>query len=210
MERNMEAELIIEKLCSIGKTLVFGGFVRDLIFFGIESDDIDIITEVPENQVLKLFNEEQIKVVGKTTKVIMIGQTTIKSCDNIEQELSKSDLTINSMSMCFKTGEIFDPYGGLQDLKNRIIRFVNDPNERISEDPCRIIRACRFAAKFDFMFAVKTLKCLTANSNKVNYIDKERIRLEIMKSMKIQKASNFFHALHTINALQYIFPSIEG
>lgn len=221
-------EYIIKKLCEYGfPTYLVGGAVRDL-FLGYEPKDEDIVTQALPEIVIKIFNDHEIKTVGQSFLVVLVDDIEVATfrtercrglsdknlevyvADTIEEDLSRRDLTINACALCIYTGEIIDPFNGLKDLNNKMIRFVGDPEKRIFEDPNRIIRACRFLALLDGKFETKTEEALKYYSHMLAaYVHPERIRLEVLKAMKIQKASLFFKALHDIDALQYIFPSLE-
>jgi putative nucleotidyltransferase with HDIG domain len=134
----------------------------------------------------------------------------ISVAKTIGEDLSRRDLTINAMAICQHTGEIIDRFGGKEDLRHKIIRFVGNPEKRIYEDPNRIIRACRFLALIEGTFDEGTKEALKKYSYFIKeYVDVERIRLEILKSMNYRKPSIFFLALHEIDALKYIFPTLD-
>jgi tRNA nucleotidyltransferase/poly(A) polymerase len=114
------------------------------------------------------------------------------------------------MAFCPYNGDIVDEFGGLDDLRNKTIRFTGNPKERIEEDPCRILRACRFLAMLEGRFAPETLSGLRKNGHLVKkYVAPERMRLEIIKSLKCAKPSLFFDALHDIGILGNISPGFE-
>ena len=208
------------------KAFTVGGCVRDKIL-GIESDDIDIVTEARPEQVIALFRDKKIAEVGKSFGVVLVddievatfrhdvytdNDLTVKYADTIEEDLSRRDITINAMAYCESTGEVIDLHNGRDDLKNRIVRFVGNPIERIKEDPCRILRACRFLSKIHGQFDAKTLRGLRwgVQTDRIKEIAPERIRIEILKAMKVKNASTFFGALHTIGALKLILPSLNS
>ncbi len=223
---------IIKRLCDHGcQTYLAGGGVRDMLS-GEEPKDFDIVTAATPDTIIKLFHDCKTASVGKHFGVVLVngyevatfrrisrydkpgtdvlGNTTIFA-RTIQEDLSRRDFTINAMAYCEFTGEIIDEYGGRSDLARHIIRFVGDPQKRIDEDPHRIIRACRFLAKFQGEFDLETRSALEKNAHLIKYaVAPERIRMEILKAMELEKPSLFFIALHTIDALQYIFPSMVG
>ncbi len=218
---------IIKRLCTHNfETYIVGGSIRDILS-GIEPEDFDIATKATPDEVMKLFNDCITKQVGKSFGVILVEgyevatfrfdkynglECIVSFANSIHEDLSRRDFTINSLAYCEKTGDIIDDYGGRDDLKNKIIKFVGNPTIRIEEDPVRIIRGCRFLAKLNGTFEVKTLKALKSavKNNYIKDIAPERIRLEILKAMKIHKASKFFTALHEIGALKFILPSLDS
>lgn len=218
---------IIHRLCDNGfKTYIVGGAVRDILD-GRQSADEDIVTSATPEQLQALFPDHQLKMVGKSFGVTLIDGVEVatfrtdkysgldaKKClvefvDSLEKDLARRDLTINAMAFCEKTGDVIDPFNGQSDLKRGVIRFVGNPEDRIYEDPNRIIRACRFLAKIQGSFDCATFEALSTHATLVrDNIAKERIRIEILKALELPKPSLFFMALFDIGALQYIFPSM--
>jgi putative nucleotidyltransferase with HDIG domain len=206
-----------------------GGVVRDYLL-GKEAKDIDLCTNAKPEQIEKIFYDKTICYVGKNFKVTIVDNIEIatyrldrqeqffnaKYCTpqyatTIEEDLARRDLTCNAIAINAITGDIIDPYEGRKDLEQGIIRFVGDPYERIKEDPCRILRACRFLAAIEGTFTKETLEALTTCAHHVNTdVELERIQLEILKVLTVKTPSIFFSALQTIGALKYIFfPMVE-
>ena len=217
---------IVRRLCDNNcDTYIVGGGIRDMLL-GNNPDDYDVVTEATPDKVLELFKDCKVKQVGKSFGVILVegyevatfrhdrykdSKCIVSFADTIHEDLGRRDLTVNAMAFCELTGELIDDHGGREDLEKRIIKFVGDPHERINEDPCRILRACRFKAKIDGTFDLDTFSALNIAvvwHEKLKEVAPERIRLEILKAMKIPKASIFFEALHEIGALEYILQSL--
>jgi len=224
----MIVEEIINRLTSHAFEVYYvGGMVRDHLLHK-KAKDIDLCTNARPDQIIKIFSDKKLCVVGKTFKVVIVDGIDIatyrldrqerlfnaKYCvpeyaDNIEDDLSRRDLTCNAMALNVITGELVDPFGGKNDLKRGIIRFVGNPYDRIKEDPCRILRACRQLAHIEGSFSVSTLRALTDCAHYVkDHIEPDRIRLEILKAMTVKTPSIFFSALYLIGALKYIFPEM--
>jgi tRNA nucleotidyltransferase/poly(A) polymerase len=223
----MDTITIINRLCDCGfDAYITGGAVRDVLA-GLPMKDEDIVTNATPSQLKELFTDCKVEEVGKSFGVTLIDGIEVapyridkyqglndKACEvkfveTLEEDLARRDFTINSMAWCQFTGEVIDPFGGREDLKKKIIRFVGNPKDRIYEDPNRIIRACRFLAKLDGAFHCETFNVLQEHAHYVrDHVAKERIRLEILKAMELPNPSKFFQALFEIGVLDYIFPSM--
>lgn len=225
MTDDSKANAIIKKLCENGwDAYVVGGAARDILN-GETPGDFDVVTNASYEDIRLLFRNSKISVVGVSFKVCLIDGIEVSTyrkplaggdafyhrnsgtANSIHEDLSRRDLTINSMAFCPHTGEIVDDFGGMIDLKNRIIRFTGVPDDRIREDPCRIIRACRFRAKFEGGFEEQTFISLKKNAPLVKkQVAPERIRLEIIKAMGYQSPGIFIDSLYEIGVLQDILP----
>jgi tRNA nucleotidyltransferase/poly(A) polymerase len=208
---------------------IVGGAVRDMLLGnGYKPKDWDIATSANPGQIKETFaylKPEHVKQIDASFPVVLVagveiatyrqdfydvGVTTgTKKVKTIEEDLSRRDLTINAMAMD-KDLNVIDPFDGQKDLEKGIIRFVGDPAQRIYEDPCRIIRACRFLAAIGGGFEIEAFIAL---KNAVQYgkynVPPERVRLEILKAMQYEHASKFFIALHDIRLLKTIFPALD-
>lgn len=222
-----QAEFIINRLRKHGYDAYFsGGAVRDL-FMEITPYDFDVVTNARAEQIQEIFSDQKFKNVGKAFQVCIVNNIEVasyrkdryyglsdKNCEielanTVEEDLERRDLTINSMAFCPYNSKLIDPFNGLKDIRNKTIRLTGNPQDRIYEDPNRIIRACRFLSKIDGDFSFNTYNALRNNSHLVNYISPERIRLEILKAMKGKQASLFFAGLESIGALEHILPELH-
>jgi len=223
----MTAEEIIKKLHSNNfEAYLVGGCVRDLIL-GIESKDKDIVTNASPDEIENIFKNQKIKFVGKSFLVTFVDDievatyrkdrysgysdkdVNIEKASTLEEDIIRRDLTINGLALDIRNKSIIDYIGGIEDLKNKTIKFIGNPFDRIKEDPNRIIRACRFKAKINGKFDKQTFEALETTSHYVErFVSPERIRIEILKAMLIEKASIFFESLLEIKALQYMFPEM--
>lgn len=207
---------------------IIGGAVRDQLL-GLEPKDMDVVTSARPKEILKAFPGHKVSEVGKSFGVLLIDSIEVATfrqdryagfddkaveisfADTLFEDVSRRDLTINTMAMDPVSGEITDHFNGREDLRNRIIRFVGNPMERIKEDPNRILRACRFAAKINGTLHHNTAVALRECSYFVKkYVAPERISKEILAAMKVKNASTFFYLLHQIGVLKDILPSLEG
>jgi len=189
-----------------------GGAVRDE-FLGKESKDLDIlITGIPMDNLEQLLSKYgRVDAVGKSFGVIKFkpkGSTEdidiaiprtevptgagghkgfdVKSDHTlpIEDDLKRRDLTINAIAKDSE-GNIIDPFGGVEDLKNKIIRAV-DPNA-FNDDPLRMLRAVQFSARFGFTIEPNTMEMIKQTADKVKTISPERVIIEFEKIVKYNK-----------------------
>ncbi|HCY87510.1 MAG TPA: tRNA nucleotidyltransferase [Desulfobacteraceae bacterium] len=128
----------------------------------------------------------------------------------LEADLGMRDFTINSMAWDPSTGLLTDPYGGQDDLRQRLIRFTGNPEDRINEDPIRMVRACRFAARYGGEMDGQSQAAIRNRCRELGTgIAGERIRNEMIKAMAMEKPSLFFTLLHRTGLLSSIFPSLD-
>lgn len=143
---------------------------------------------------------------------------------SIEEDLARRDFTINAMAMELKSvirnlkseirnlkSEIWlvDPFGGQNDLKNKVIRAVGKPEERFSEDALRLLRAVRFAAELNFELAAETAAAVKKQSALLKVIAKERIRDELFKIIMAERAAEGVKKLAELELLPYIIPELK-
>lgn len=222
---NPQINHITKVLCDNGyKVHIVGGAVRDILL-GKEPSDYDLVTSATPHQIIPLFPNEKVDLVGQSFNVLIIRNIEVASyridqytdafelinCNQaitLEEDLSRRDFTINALAMC-ASGDIIDLFNGREDLEFKIIKFVGNPADRIKEDPCRILRAFRFMAKIEGVINYFSHKAIEDNINLVNKIAKERIRLEILKVMECKKPSLFFDSLEFYYILKNIFPSLQ-
>ena len=225
----LNAEEIIERLRHYGhEAYIVGGAVRDKLM-GLEPKDKDICTSASPDEVETIFSDCNYKSFGKSFFVSFVDEievstfridryqglndknVEIKPAKTAKEDVMRRDFTINGLLLDPFTNQIIDYVDGTKDIERRVIRFIGTPEHRIWEDPNRIVRACRFAAKINGDFEEKTWESLKKYSDYIDsLVDSERIQKEIMKAMEIKKASLFFRALHDIGGLLYIFPSLEN
>jgi len=225
------------RICTILKTngyqaFIVGGAVRDH-FMGLPPKDYDIATNAPPNSINHIFSEKGLKVksdIGESFKkctVEGVDITTFRKdryfgseakyveityAETIQEDLERRDFTMNSIAYDPFKRKFIDPYDGIKDIKRGIIRLTGHkhPSKRLTEDPCRILRACRFLALDPhFLFHKDTFEHIKNLSVLVSTISPERIRIEILKTMEYPHPSRFFGILQTLNILWRIFPSMD-
>ena len=211
------------------KTYLVGGAVRDTLL-GLEVKERDwvVVGETPESMVARGF-----RPVGKDFPVFLhpvtreeyaLARTERKTAPGyrgfavhaepditLEQDLLRRDLTINAMASA-ESGEIVDPYGGLRDLDARLLRHVSPA---FSEDPVRILRLARFAARFaplGFTVAEETRELMRAmvTAGEVDALVPERVFAELAKALVEPVPMAFFEVLRSCGALARLFPEIEA
>jgi poly(A) polymerase len=199
-----KAKSIVKILINHGYKAVYaGGCVRDMIM-GNEPNDIDIATDAYPDEVERVFNSAGYHTlsVGKAFGVIvvMIGKdefeiATFRTDGNysdgrrpdevkfstIEEDCKRRDFTINGMYYDPIKEEIIDLVNGVQDIEGKVIRFIGNPTDRINEDNLRILRAVRFASKFNFKIEDETSKAIYDNSSLIKNVSAERVCAEMEK-----------------------------
>ncbi len=207
-----------------------GGCVRDLILKR-KPKDWDITTNAKPEEIQKIFPnsfyENRFFTVGvktnskdPTLKVIEIttfreeGQYSdyrhpdeVRFAEKLEDDLKRRDFTINALAMDIN-GKIIDIYGGLNDIKLRVIRTVGKPEDRFKEDPLRMMRAIRFACQFDFEIDEETFNAIKENSNFIQFIAKERIRDEFIKILMSKNAVKGIELMRESGLLLEIIPEL--
>ena len=201
-----------------------GGYVRDKLL-GIKPHDCDyVVTGSSPDEMLKLgytqvgksfpvFLHPQSKeeyALARTERKIASGHTGFITNSSkevtLEQDLSRRDITINAIAEDAE-GRIIDPFNGVQDLRDRIIRHVSPA---FSEDPLRILRVARFAARFNFDVANETIELLTSmgiNQDGLT-LSRERILSELDKALSYKYSSQFFNILIKTKNLSVFFPNL--
>ena len=211
------------------KVYLVGGAVRDqLLGLPIKDRDWIVVGAVPDT-LLSLGYQQVGKdfpvfLNPKTKEEYALARTERKAsagytgfiCDfsptiTLEQDLIRRDLTINAMAQS-EDGEIIDPYGGKQDLENRILRHISPA---FSEDPLRVLRVARFAARYHslgFKIASETLSLMVelAQSGELQHLTAERVCLETEKALNEKNPEIYFETLHKTGALSVLFPEIDA
>lgn len=241
----IQAQNIVPKaieVCRLLKAAGFqaylvGGCVRDL-FLGGKPKDWDITTNALPEQVMKVFPKTYPTGLQHGTITVSMGDapedmfevTTYRGegaysdgrrpdsvffMDNVEGDLARRDLTINAMAYDPIDNKLVDPFGGIADLENRMIRAVGDPNERFAEDGLRTMRVARFAARFGFDIDPATEQAIANSMETLGKVSRERMRDELVKTLATKKPSIGLHILFRTGALAvlgsvFASPGIEN
>lgn len=181
-----------------------GGAVRDKLLGKPPKDCDYLVVSSTENEML----QKGFVRVGASYQVFLHPQTKEEYvlADNLEADLARRDLTINSMAMK-ENGEIVDPFLGREDLRNKILRHTS---EHFSDDPLRVYRVARFKAQFpDFSIAEDTLKLMAviARSAEFKNLHSNRICNELRTALQTTHPTYFFEVLSNVGAQ---FPEIES
>ncbi|MEK7550695.1 MAG: CCA tRNA nucleotidyltransferase [Patescibacteria group bacterium] len=204
---------------------IVGGAVRDILM-GRIVHDWDFTTNATPEEILKIFpdgfcdnifgtvgikTEEFDKLLEITTYRTEYGYTDNRRPDKVfwgqslEEDLSRRDFTINAMALGDK---ITDPFNGQNDIKNKLIRAVGDPDERFSEDALRMMRAVRIATELGFTIEEKTFEAIKKNSPLINKIAKERIKDELFKLITSPNAHDGMLLFKNSGLMSEILPEL--
>ena len=216
---------------------VIGGFVRDYIIKKSPSKDIDIVVvgdgvnfanhvssklkNSPHVTVFKTYgtamfkyNDMEIEFVGARKESYSLESRNPKvSTGSLEDDQNRRDFTINSMAFSLNKanyGALVDPFNGLNDIQNKIIRTPLDPEITYNDDPLRMLRAIRFATKLGFKINDESLNSIQSLSSRIEIITKERIIVELNKILLTDKPSIGFILLDKCGLLKYILPEITS
>jgi len=132
----------------------------------------------------------------------------IKSAKTIKEDLSRRDFTVNALAMDL-AGKIIDPYGGVKDLKAKLVRTVGEPRARFEEDALRLLRAVRFACELGFEIEVGTGEAIRHHAGLLEAVAKERIRDEFQKMIMTPRAAEGVILLEDYGLLQYVMPELR-
>jgi poly(A) polymerase/tRNA nucleotidyltransferase (CCA-adding enzyme) len=133
----------------------------------------------------------------------------IKFSDKLEDDLSRRDFTINALAYSPADNELIDLYGGIRDIKDKVIRTVGEADKRFSEDALRLLRAIRLACELGFTCNKEVLTSISRNAHLLKEISVERIRDEFVKMIDSPEPMNGLILSHQTGILQYIMPELE-
>lgn len=216
-----------------GRTRFVGGAVRDTLL-GLAVTDVDLATALPPSDVVARIEGAGLKAVptglkhGTVTAVIggkrPIEVTTLRRdvatdgrhaeieyTDDWQEDAARRDFTINALSADPASGQIYDYFGGLDDLESRSVRFIGDPLERIAEDHLRILRFFRFHARFgEGAPDAAGLAAAKRRANDLMALSRERIADELLKTLAIADPAPTIALMIEHGILAPVLPEIEN
>ena len=215
---------------------VVGGYVRD-IFLERPTNDIDVVvvgsgiqvaSELKQMlgrkahlSVFRNFGTAQVKwhdievefVGARRESYNRDSRKPIVEDGTLEDDQNRRDFTINAMAVCLNAdrfGELVDPFYGIEDLEDGIIRTPLDPDITFSDDPLRMMRCVRFATQLNFMIEDETFEALERNAHRIKIVSGERIKDELNKILMTKTPSRGFVDLQRCGLLNLIMPELAA
>lgn len=211
-----------------------GGCVRDLLLQR-EPADFDVATSATPSQVMEIFPETY--AVGAQFGVVLVpspDQAAIPNSRPLEvatfrsdlaysdgrhpdevrfsrdprEDVARRDFTINGMMLDPVSGEVLDFVGGREDVQAKLVRAIGDPLHRFGEDKLRMLRAVRFAARFDYAIEHETLAAIRALAHEIKVVSRERVRDELTKMLLEGRPRQAFLLLDQTGLLKEVLPEI--
>lgn len=223
----MEEREFIDRILGVGgKVYLVGGAVRDELMGKTVKDKDYCVAGVNREIFEKEFKHAKLQgkdfpiyrmrigedicevaLARKSRKVSGEGRSEINSeYVTIEDDLSRRDLTINSMAVDLSTGKLIDKFNGKEDIKNRVLKSTS---EAFMEDPLRVYRTSRFASRYSFSIEETTLNHMNKVKDRLSCISYERVIKETNKALMADKPSLFFRSLKGAGVLDVHFPEID-
>jgi tRNA nucleotidyltransferase (CCA-adding enzyme) len=216
---------------------VIGGYVRDHLLNRVESKDIDIVTvgsgiqlakevanRLPERPKVSIFkNYGTAMITTDSIELEFVGarkESYRKESRNpavedgtLEDDQNRRDFTINALALSLQKdsfGALLDPFNGMEDLKNKVIRTPMDPDITYSDDPLRMLRAIRFSTQLHFEIESDSLEAIARNADRIKIISRERITDELHKILATDKPSIGLTLLDKTDLLPFILPELNA
>jgi poly(A) polymerase len=230
---SVNALKVMQRLTSAGyRAFLVGGGVRDLLL-GLRPKDFDVATDAHPDEIRALFRNS--RHIGRRFKILHIrfGREIIEVAtfrahhdssshqsnhtdsgmilrDNVygsfEDDVSRRDFTVNALYYHAEEDKVYDLTGGMADLENRILRLIGDPETRYREDPVRMLRAIRFAAKLNFQLHPDTAGPITRLGSLLMDIPPARLFEEVLKLFMAGYAEESYELLDQYKIMQWLFP----
>jgi len=210
------------------ESYIVGGSIRDSQIGTSLPKDYDVTTNALPEEIIKLFDKTVPTGIKHGTVTVMINgdgyEVTTYRIDgeyldnrrpdlvtfvsNLIEDLARRDFTINALAFNEEDG-LIDYFGGIEDLDNKIIRAVGEPNKRFQEDALRMLRAIRFVASLDFTIEEKTFEAIKLNSRLILNVSNERIRDELCKILISNNTTKALRLLEETKLLEFILPELQ-
>lgn len=217
------------------ESYVIGGFVRDFFLQRGNAKDIDVVAvgsgialaqkvaellpNKPKIQVFKTYgtamlryNDIEIEFVGARKESYAENSRNPEvEVGTLEDDQNRRDFTINALALSLNKknfGKLLDPFNGIMDLENKVLRTPLDPDVTYSDDPLRMLRAIRFASQLNFIIEDNSFEAIIKNANRIDIITRERIVDELHKILASRKPSIGFILLEKMDLLKRILPEL--
>ena len=218
------------------ESYVIGGYVRDILL-NRPSNDIDVVTvgsgiELAKKTASLINGKKDVKYYGrfgtamirmKDKEIEFVGarresyepssRKPMVEDGTLEDDQNRRDFTINALAISLNEdnfGELIDPFNGVEDLNNKIIRTPLDPDITYSDDPLRMMRAIRFATQLHFTIEEESFNSIKRNAERIKIISMERVNEELNKILLSKKPSIGFKLLDASGLLKIIFPQLAA
>ena len=224
--QNFECKKILKILNEEKETSRYvGGCLRDFLN-NKDSKDIDIATKIVPSEVIKILSKNGYKPIPTginhgTVSVFVDGFTIeittlrkdknqdgrhseVEFTDDWHVDASRRDFTINAIYMN-EDGNLFDPFNGESDLKNKIVKFIGNPEERLNEDYLRILRYFRFVSIYESIIEEDVKKVLKNNKEKILDLSRERIHQEFFRILQSDNSGKIIEIIQEMEILEIIF-----
>jgi len=227
---NYQAALKVLQTLRAGghQAYLVGGCVRDRLL-GLPCDEHDVATDAPPQRIRRLFARTH--QVGAKFGVVLVrvGKHWIEVATfraeetysdgrhpdrvrftDAREDAIRRDFTVNGMFLDPADGKVIDYVGGREDLRNRLVRAIGDPDQRFAEDHLRMLRAVRFATRLDFRIEPKTAAAVKRHAAKITTISAERIREELTKILSLPARRRGIELAFELGLLQHILPELTA
>ncbi|HVB29347.1 MAG TPA: CCA tRNA nucleotidyltransferase [Terriglobia bacterium] len=228
--KRQTATEIVRRIRSAGfAAYLVGGGVRDIVM-GRQPHDYDVSTDAPPAEVVKLFPASL--TVGAQFGVVIVPReegnvevatfrsdglyadgrhpADVQYAKSAEEDVRRRDFTINGLLYDPLKDQVLDYVGGQADIHGRKIRTIGDPFKRFGEDRLRMLRAVRFAARFDFALDPAAAEAIRMLTGEIHLVSAERIRDEILKILTEGRARQGFELLDTTGLLREVLPEVKA
>lgn len=208
---------------------VVGGCIRDLLL-DEQPKDFDVVTNAEPHEAKTLFRRAF--VIGKRFKLVHVQhgneitevstyrrlakrksprrKNQLNLFGSIDDDHHLRDFTINALYFDVDSEEIIDYWGGLHDVQSRQLRCIGDPVRRITDDPCRILRAVRFISKLPLKLEPRLRKAMLKHANSLIHLKPARLENELQKMFLNGNATTAYRSLDRLGLLDILFPSVES